>query len=86
MSLEIASILAAGALGITVISLMQSQTKWVIARIDELEKSLAVDNTNLGYGMDKLATVDDIEQLKKSIKKELSRKKTKKSKGRRRRK
>lgn len=83
--LEMASILAVGAIGITVIELMKTQTKMVMVRIDEFEKSLATDNTSLGYGMEKLATVEHIEQLQKSIKKELSRKKTKKSKGKRRR-
>lgn len=80
-----ASILAVGAIGITVIELMKTQTKMVMVRIDEFEKSLATDNTSLGYGMEKLATVEHIEQLQKSIKKELSKKKTKKSKAKRRR-
>lgn len=83
--LEMASILAVGAIGITVIELMKTQTKMVMVRIDEFEKSLATDNTSLGYGMEKLATVEHIEQLQKSIKKELSKKKTKKSKAKRRR-
>lgn len=84
--LEIASVLTLGALGVTVLKLMENQTKMVIARIDEFEKSLATDNTNLGYGMEKLVTVDHIENLKKDLKKELSRKKSKKSKAKRRRK
>lgn len=82
--LEMASVLTLGAIGITVVELMKTQTKMVMVRIDEFEKSLATDNTSLGYGMEKLATVEHIEQLQKSIKKELSKKKTKKSKGRRR--
>lgn len=75
-----------GAIGVTIVGLMKTQTKMVMTRIDEFERCLATDNTSLGYGMEKLATVEHIEQLQKSIKKELSRKKTKKSKAKRRRK
>lgn len=79
-------IVAGGILVVLVEGAAKRQTGKITARIDEVEKNLATDNTSLGYGMEKLVTVEHIEKLKSDLKKELSKKKTKKSKAKRRKK
>lgn len=70
-------------LGVLIEFIMKRQTKAFTDRVDDMENRLMAINVELGYGLNKLATVDHLEEVKKDLKKQVSCKpKRKKRRGR----
>lgn len=77
-------VIAGGMVGVLMDVVMKRQTNKLTARMDSMEARLMTNDSVLGYSIDRLATVNQVEDLKNVIKKQVSCKpKRKKRRGRR---